>query len=187
MLWKNVNTCIQWWYTWWLAHMSKGGEVWEEKELVLSDRMLASVGLDFVGRIQSVGAERRSLGLMTGRWWGWRTRQAGNTISTSGHADVVQRCLAEGDRTLSASGHSWSDVSGHEKPSLDPYWKCSDSAWGCVRSFNRASGRWLEGVGACTIWHDLGTSGRHLMHVREGCWPLGSRDGGWRRGHAVQI
>ena len=29
-----ANTCAQWWYTWWLALGSKGGEVGEEKEVL---------------------------------------------------------------------------------------------------------------------------------------------------------
>jgi hypothetical protein len=43
---------------------------------------------------------------LTKRWRLERTGRVGNTVPTSGHADVAQRCLAKGDQTLRAPGHS---------------------------------------------------------------------------------
>jgi hypothetical protein len=40
MLCESTNTHAHWWYTWWLAHGSKGGEVWVEKEDFRHDRTL---------------------------------------------------------------------------------------------------------------------------------------------------
>jgi hypothetical protein len=132
------HTCIRW-YTWWLAHLSMGGEAGEVKEVIFTMKQWPDTGPN-PGPTCPV---TDSAVVRPQSWWpnARAKRWLDALLLSPVNADNLTRCCIR----------SWkADTSSHVLGALEPLWKWPD-VW--VLALISASGRALAVVCARGLCH----------------------------------